>query len=441
MKKVKDIMKERSFARSSLFIVFNAFLLYVLYFLIKNFNHVATSLGHGLSSLLSAFSPLFIGLVIAYLLNPLVTIIDRRLMQKVFFRLPEDPIKAERRRNLSRFISVLLTFIIVLAAIAAIVYGFAVMILGQFVFADFSSMWSSVLENFMKYEVDLKLWVSHNLPEGFLSDKMMEAANSIITWLSENFSAMNAVSAVTGAVGSVINIAIGAIVSIYLMKDKDFFLGLWRKFLHLVLPQRANSAVTETLSEVNGVLSQFVRGALLDAVLVAILSSIGLSIIGLDFAVFIGVFAGIANVIPYFGPLLGMIPAFIIGWLTEDLTHGIIAVIVLVIVQQIDSNLIYPKVVGSTTGLHPLLVLLAVSVFGSYGGIAGMILAVPLAGILQVFVLKWAYRKERKLSPAGKAGSGGTSGGDGNSESAESSAPGQAESLRQEEAAEDASRK
>lgn len=397
MKKYKEFMKERSFIRGSLFIVFNAFLIYVLYFIIKNIDLITVAVGQGASSLISAFSPLFIGLIIAYLLNPLVTIIDRKLMQKVFFRLSEDPIKAEKRRNLSRFISVLLTFIIVLAAIVAIIYGFAIMILGQFVFADFSSMLNSVMKTFMDYEVELRQWVAQNLPEGFLSDRMMELANSIIAWLSENFSATTAITAVTGAVGSVVNIAIGAIISIYLMKDKNFFLGLWRKFLHLTLPQRANAAVTETLNEVNGVLSQFVRGALLDAVFVAILSSIGLSIIGLDFAVFIGVFAGIANVIPYFGPLLGMIPAFIIGLFTGSFSHAVIAVIVLIIVQQIDSNIIYPKVVGSTTGLHPLVVLLAVSIFGHYGGIVGMILAVPSAGILQVFVLKWAYQKERKL--------------------------------------------
>lgn len=113
----------------------------------------------------------------------------------------------------------------------------------------------------------------------------MDASNSVISWFSENFSASTAVSVISGAVGSVVNFVIGAIVSIYLMKDKDFFLSIWRKFLHLVLPQRANAAVTETLNEVNGVLSQFVRGALLDAVFVAILSSIGLSIVGLDFAV------------------------------------------------------------------------------------------------------------------------------------------------------------
>ena len=98
--------------------------------------------------------------------------------------------------------------------------------------------------------------------------------------------------------------------SIYLMKDKKFFLGLWRKFLHLLLPQKANAVFTETLHDINVVLSRFIRGALLDSLFVAILSSIGLSIMGLEAAVFIGVFAGLANVIPYFGPVLGMIPGF-----------------------------------------------------------------------------------------------------------------------------------
>lgn len=397
MKKYKEFMKERSFIRGSLFVVFNAFLLYVLYFVVKNFHLLATSAGHALSALASAFSPLLIGLVMAYLLNPLVSILDKKLMQKLMVRIPDDPVKAEKRKNLTRFISVLVTFLIVIAAIVAIIYGFAIMLLGQLVFTDLTTMFNSVIDTFLSYEVEMKQWIARNLPEGFVSDKLMEAANMIITWFSENFSASAAISAVSGTVGSVVNVVLGAIVSIYLLKDRDFFLGLWRKFLHLVLPQRANAAVTETLNEVNEVLSQFVRGALLDAVIVAILSSIALSIIGLDFAVFIGVFAGLANVIPYFGPFLGMIPAFIIGWLTEDLTQGVLAVILLVVVQQIDANIIYPKIVGSSTGLHPLLVLLAVSVFGYFGGIVGMLLAVPAAGIIQKFVVKWAYRKERKL--------------------------------------------
>ena len=137
---------------------------------------------------------------------------------------------------------------------------------------------------------------------------------------------------------------------------------------------------------------------MLDALIVAILSSIALSILGLEAAVFIGVFAGICNIIPYFGPVLGMVPAFLMGFCTEGLLQGVLAVVLLFVVQQIDANIIYPKVVGSSTGLHPLMVLLAVTVFGYFGGILGMLIAVPLAGILQVFIVKWAENKERKIS-------------------------------------------
>lgn len=396
MKKYAEVMRERSFVRNSIFIVFNAFLLYVLYFIVKNFDWIVTTGYDAISSVLNALSPLFIGLIIAYLLNPLVSIIDRQLVQRFLVRIPDDPIKAEKRKNLSRFLSVLLTFVLVIAAIAAIIYGFAIMILGQFVFTDFSSMVDSLIKTFTNYEAQVQHWMTSNLPDGMVSDKFLDLANLILGWISNNFSASSALTTITGAVGGVVNVVIGAVISIYLMKDKDFFLGLWRKFLHLTMSQRANATVTETLSEVNAVTSMFVRGALLDSLIVAILSSIGLSIVGLDFAVFIGVFAGIANVIPYFGPIIGMVPAFIIGLLTENLTHGIIAVVVLVVVQQIDTNIVYPKVVGSTTGLHPLMVLLAVSIFGYFGGIVGMILAVPIAGILQVFIVKWAMRRERK---------------------------------------------
>ena len=227
-----------------------------------------------------------------------------------------------------------------------------------------------------------------------------------MTWLSENMSATSAITFVTNLSGNIVDFVIGIIISIYLMKDKKFFLGLWRKFLHLVLPQRAHAVFTETLHEINVVLSRFIRGALLDSLFVAILSSIGLSIMGLEAAVFIGVFAGLANVIPYFGPVLGMIPAFLMGLCTGGFWHGVLAVVILLVVQQIDSNFIYPKVVGSSTGLKPLVVLLAVSVFGYFGGIVGMLLAVPLAGIIQIFVLKWVHRREAKLIQKRNSGKG-----------------------------------
>lgn len=313
-------------------------------------------------------------------------------------RITDDPIKSERREGLRRLISVLLTVILVIAAIIALIYGFTVLLIGKVVFNDISALLEDFMAAIVSYEETFRSWIATNIPEGMLSEKLGELATFVIGWIGDNISVSNLISTFTNIGGSVIDLVIGIIIAIYLMKDKNFFLGLWRKFLHLTLPQKGNAVITETLSEINEVLAKFIRGALLDALIIALLSSIGLSIMGLEAAVFIGVFAGICNVIPYFGPIIGMVPAFLMGLFTEGFWEGAIAIIILFVIQQIDANLIYPKIVGSSTGLHPLMVLLAVSVFGYFGGILGMLLAVPIAGIIQIFVVKWATAKEHKLA-------------------------------------------
>ncbi|MHC1721756.1 MAG: AI-2E family transporter [Aminipila sp.] len=395
MSKFKDYLPDKHWWKYSLFIAFTAAILYALYFIIKNLNVIAVSALHGLSSLCSALTPLFIGLVLTYLLSPLVDIVSKKIMSKIIFTHTKTPAKLEKLEKTKRLISVLITYIIIIAIIVMIIYAFSVLILGQFVFSGIGTMVDAVIDYVSTYEEGIRTWIA-GLPDMGIAEHVQAYANKGLIWLSTHFSAGTAINWITQIGGSIVNVAIGTIISIYILMDKDFFVRLWRKFLHLVLPQKANAVLTETLNDINGVLSAFIRGALLDALIIAILSSIGLSILGLDFAVFIGCFAGIANVIPYFGPVLGMIPAFIVGTFTDGLTQGIVAVVILLIVQQIDCNLIYPKIVGSTTGLHPLFVLLAVSVAGYYGGIVGMILAVPLAGIIQTFIIKWVNSKETK---------------------------------------------
>lgn len=397
MKKLKTLISEPSFLRSSLFIAFNAFLLYVLYFIIKNFSHIATAAVNAGSQLLSAFSVLIIGLLVAYLLDPLVTRIDKRLLQKALISNKHPERDTKKKESICRLLSILITFIIVITAVVLIIYGFTAMILGQFVFTDIFATVETLLQQLAGYETEIRVWVANHFPDGYLAQKAMEVANIIIVWLSDNFSASTTITVISGAIGSIINFVIGLIVSIYLLKDKELFIKLWNNALELVLPEKASRTLNGTLHEIDDVISLFLRGALLDALFVAILSSVGLSVLRIEFAVFIGIFAGICNVIPYFGPVIGMVPAFIMGWLTGDFVHGLLAIAVLLLVQQIDSNIIYPKVVGSSTGLHPLAVLLAVSVFGYFGGIIGMLIAVPTAGVIQVFIKKWAAKRRTKL--------------------------------------------
>jgi predicted PurR-regulated permease PerM len=390
MSQIRDVLQNKSLMKYSIFIAFTAALLYILYFVIRNFQQVFQTLSDWGGSLLSAFSPLFIGLFLAYLLYPLTEWISKRVLSGPFRKVSVPKV---------RLLSILLTYLLVFGAIIAIVYAFSFLILGKFVFSGFSSLWDTLIRYLSEYETVIKSWVG-NLEIDGLSEPLNNLADSIIRWITEHFSTSALIGFVGSVGGSILNALLGIMVSIYLLKDKDFFLGLFNRWLRLVFKAPAENRIRGTLQDVNGVVSLFIRGALLDALIVAILSAIGLSIMGLEFAVFIGAFAGIANIIPYFGPFLGMVPAFIVGAFTGGLGHGILAVAILFGIQQIDANIIYPKVVGSTTGLHPLFVLLAVAVSGSFFGIPGMILAVPTAGILQVFILKWVGKREKEeISP------------------------------------------
>ena len=388
MSKIKEMLSDWKYMKLCLYIVFTAALLYILYFIIKNFYDVLYGISLFFGSIVTAFSPLIIGLVIAYLLSPLVEFINHNLVSRLFFNLPADPLKLEKKLGLQRTISILITFLIIFLIICIIIYAFAFLIVGDLVFTSVQNMIGSIIDYFLKYETVFRSWLEAIPNNTEIEERIQGFATDAVNWITDNFSTTAVINFIAGISGSILNTVLGIVVSIYLLKDKEFFLRLWRKAMHLILPMRANAAVTETLSDINTVVSQFVRGQLLDALIIAVLSSIGLSLIGLDFAVFIGCFAGLCNIIPYFGPVISTVPAALVGLLTGGPAEAFLAILVLVVIQQIDANVIYPRVVGSSTGLHPLFVLISVTVGGYYWGIIGMILAVPTAAIIKVFIMK-----------------------------------------------------
>ena len=387
MSKIKEMLSDWKYIKFCLYAVFTAGLLYIVYLVIGNLDKILAGIVSVFASITSALSPLIFGLVIAYLLSPLVEFINRKFVSRLLFKAPADPIKQEKLFGHQRTISILITFLLIFLIICFVIYAFAFLIVGGLVFSSLQNMVQDIVDYFSKYENEFKSWTAA-IPNSGIQAQLQSYANDVITWLSDNFSTKGILSFISGFGGSILNLVLGMVVSIYLLKDKDFFLRLWRKTLHLILPMKANAVVTETLSDINVVVSQFLRGQLLDALIIAVLSSIGLSIIGLDFALFIGCFAGMCNIIPYFGPIISMIPAGLVGLLTGGPKQALFAILVLIIIQQIDSNIIYPRVVGSSIGLHPLFVLISVTVGAAYGGILGMILAVPIAAIIKVLIMK-----------------------------------------------------
>ncbi len=294
-----------------------------------------------------ALLPAVIGLVIAFVLDPYVQWISIKLGGR---RLP----------------AVLISYLTVIAAASAIVWGFADIIAGKLETGSFQEIQNSLNSYYLQYR-DVFSDLFGFTVKGPDMVKLLQSLGS-------------------GAV----KFFIGMVAGIYLLKDKAFFLRLGNQTLHLLLPQKTHGLVREILFEVNDVISAFLRGVFVDSVVVAFLSALALSFLGVDFAIFIGCFAGIANIIPYFGPVIGIVPAFLSALADGGLTLAVLAASSLFAVQQIECNFIYPRIIGKSTGLHPLFVLIAVSAAGTLGGLLWMILAVPIAGIIKVLICKWA---------------------------------------------------
>ena len=297
------------------------------------------------------------------------------------------------------------TFMLVTLCLVGILYGFVSLVTGKLVVESIPKLFDNISNIIMSYETDIKNW-AENMTRGAFSEKITEFANSVISWITDNLDANRLIGNVTSVVGSIFNFLVAIVASIYLLADKESLKEIWNKYSPLFIREKRLLALNDTAKDINHVLSLFVRGVLLDSLIISIISSVGFFIIGLKFAVFLGIFAGISNIIPYFGPIIGMVPAFIVGVFTDDIKQGLFALLVLIIVQQLDGNLIYPKVVGGSTGLNPLVVLLAVSFFGHFYGIGGMIIAVPATAILQILFLKQLKKVEnKKKSKASAPGS------------------------------------
>ena len=325
-----------------------------------------------LTRLLSVLTPLFIGLAIAYLLHPAVDWLTQKL----------------RRRGLA----ILLTYLLAACFLGGLICGFVVLILGALPQGSPREITTQIFAYFESAYQAADAYLSDFLPDGMPSP-IAAGLEQLSESLERRFSVEAAVTFLSGLGNAMLHFFIGVVASVYLLKDRDFFYMLWERLLSVLLTQRAHGLLNENLSEINQVLSTFVKGAMIDSLIIAFLSSVVLTALQVDYAVIIGLLDGVLNIIPYFGPFFGMLPAFAVAAVTAGPLHGMFAVFGLFVVQQIDANYIYPKVVGGSTGLHPLFVLLSVSLFGSFFGIGGMLLAVPIAGIVQIFIKKWAFSR------------------------------------------------
>ena len=169
------------------------------------------------------------------------------------------------------------------------------------------------------------------------------------------------------------------VISIYFLAE---WKGLGVHFLGII-PQRWRMEWRRLWQDINHVIRQFVRGNLVVAVIVGLLIGIGVKLVGMEYALLIGLFCGIFDLIPYFGPFIGAVPAILLA-LTKSPEMALKVTLIILIVQQLEGNIISPKLMGDSVGLHPLWVIFAILAGGELAGVWGMLIAVPVAAVIRV---------------------------------------------------------
>lgn len=207
--------------------------------------------------------------------------------------------------------------------------------------------------------------------------------DEVIDWISVSVTKTTVylTDFVQNIISVVLNIMLVLIMTFYFSVDKNRYTGMIKKFI----PNSVNSDISYLYTEINTILSEFIRGRFLLAVFVGVFTTILLLILGIDFAIIIGIITCIADIIPYIGPLLGFIPAFLFA-LIESPFKALIVAVFYVIIQWMENNILAPKIIGDSMGLDPLFIFLSIIIGGGIFGVWGMIVSVPVAAIGMILI-------------------------------------------------------
>ncbi len=326
-----------------------------------------------IGAIFSLFKPLLIGVLVGFLIDPMVDLYVSKLSTK----------RVDRKRTLATLLAIL-TIVCLIGLFVLMIVVNMTDVINQ---TDIKGI-TSTISAYITYFQDTLDDMATKLNIGGVTDQILTKVYIAIDNVMGRISS-GIVSFVTAAGGNLLDIIFGIILALYLVKDKPKLLIIWNNVLRTIFNDKIYDEVTSFGRDVNTVFSGYMRGQMLDAFIMTVLTSVGLTIIGLDFAVIIGVVAGIFNLIPYFGPIVGLVLAGIIGAIGDVPQRGLYAIIVVLLLQQLDAWVIVPKIMGNNVQLHPIAVLLAILVGGELFGLIGMLAGVPVVALLKLLIVRY----------------------------------------------------
>lgn len=348
----------------------------LLFFAIYRWNYIA----RGIGTIVTILMPFIYGLAISYILNPIVRFFENKVFNQLIKKICK---KKKDRKKLSRALS-LTTSTILFVGILIAAFSFLL----PEIFESIEMLLSNInvyLVNTRDFLIDLfgNGAISEFINENY--DKLSDVMNKFLNQNVLDDFITKVSNGIFGTIKFLYNMIIGYIIAIYILVDKEKFKAQSKKFLYTVFDNDKVNIILENTRYTDKVFGGFFAGKLIDSLIIGVICFICMLIFNMPYALIVSVIVGVTNIIPYFGPFIGAIPSAFLIFLVDP-SKCLLFLVFIFILQQIDGNIIGPKILGSKTGLSSFWVLFSLLIFGGLFGMVGMIVGVPLFSILYSFI-------------------------------------------------------
>lgn len=347
--------------------------------------------GNLISKIIDPIMPIIYGFVVAYLLNPIMVNIEKALLKREFF----NKMSFVHRRA----VSVILTYFITVSVLTVML----VIVLPK-VAVNIANMYSQLQSYVLLTEKSVN-YILEQIPPDLVSQEYVDqltgfagqSIQKLINWMAS--SAPKLIGMVLELGSGIIAAFVAIIVSIYLLFAKERFMAQIRKVMYAFFSAKEVRRAAHVVSTTHGMFGSFITGKIIDSIIIGLLCFLGLSVMHMPNAVLVSFIVGVTNVIPYFGPFIGAVPGFILIAIISPI-QGVIFLLFILVLQQIDGNIIGPMILGDSIGLSAFWVVFSILLFGGIFGILGMFIGVPTFGVIYTLIKEAAVERlnEKGLS-------------------------------------------
>lgn len=346
--------------------------------------------------ILSTIQPILIGLALGYVLKRP----QKFFYKKIFLMFTKSGLikKEEQAKKVSKALSIflaLITFIV-------IIYVLIIMAVPQIV--DNIMRLADTLPEQMNSAV---AWISAQLEENskyaeIVKDVSKEITDYITRWIKTDMMAQIAqvASGIISVVSLLLNVIIGLIVAVYVLASKETFARQGKKIIYAMFSEARAEKILKEFKRSDDIFGGFISGKIIDSLIIGIICFVGMTVLRLPYIALVSMIVGVTNVIPFFGPYIGAVPSAILILLAEP-KKGLIFIVFIILLQQLDGNVIGPKILGESTGLSPFWVVFSILLGGGLFGIIGMLVGVPTFAVIYNLIAEIVNEriKQKNVNP------------------------------------------